>query len=181
MTIDEVYDRLEIDEIPDQRARTNMEHKLRSIEVAIRQITNNKFHDRKVMAYGQMTITAKRIQSSAFLNSRFKVGDTIEILESSNDGLYTIASIEPTAITVNESIDDVTEYALILKVVYPADVIDGVVQILRYDLKMQDKAGIKSESYSRYSVTYADLNGSAEGRPTHLLKFMDKYRKMRWS
>ncbi len=69
------------------------------------------------------------------------------------------------------------------KYIVPADVLAGVKKLIAYDAKMRDKAGIKSETVARWSVTYYDVTAaeSSEGYPISLLGFLDKYRKLRWS
>ena len=65
---------------------------------------------------------------------------------------------------------------------YPADILSGVVKLLKYDAKMGDKLGLKSESVSRMSKTYYDVNASEniEGYPAALMSFLDKYKELRW-
>ena len=75
-----------------------------------------------------------------------------------------------------------TSGSMITLVQYPADVKAGLKKILSYNLKMADKIGIKSESISRMSTTYYDVNASetVDGYPTALVSFLQKYEKMRW-
>ena len=65
---------------------------------------------------------------------------------------------------------------------YPADVTRGIKKLIAYDKKMASKIGIKSESISRMSTTYYDVNASEniDGYPASLLSFLTKYEKMRW-
>ena len=42
---------------------------------------------------------------------------------------------------------------MVTKVVYPEDIQVGIINLLKYEVDMRDKVGIKSESLSRHSVT----------------------------
>ena len=67
-------------------------------------------------------------------------------------------------------------------IVYPADVKMGVVNLLKWELESRDKIGVASETISRHSVTYFDMNGdnSIMGYPKSLLGFLKPYMKARF-
>lgn len=153
-----------------------VERKLRAIERLIRSETNNNFQDRavrlKVPSRGGVLLG-----SSLYLAD----GDTIEISESPNKGLYTIVSTQGGHIKVDKPLYDAGAN-LVTKVVYPEDVQEGVLNMLRWDFTMRAKVGIKTESLSRHSVTYYDMDAqnSLNGYPESLVGFIDPYRQPRW-
>jgi hypothetical protein len=74
------------------------------------------------------------------------------------------------------------DHNLVTKVEYPADVKLGVVNLLKWDFGNRDKVGIKSETISRHSVTYFDIDSSNQvmGYPVSLLGFLESYKKARF-
>lgn len=62
---------------------------------------------------------------------------------------------------------------------YPMDVKMGVIQMLLWDLDNRGKIGVQSESISRHSVTYYNLdkNTSSMGYPVALLGFLRPYKR----
>lgn len=65
---------------------------------------------------------------------------------------------------------------------YPMDVKMGVINMLNWDLENRDKVGIQSETISRHSVTYFNMDGdnSTMGYPKSLLGFLKPYMKARF-
>lgn len=65
---------------------------------------------------------------------------------------------------------------------YPADVKMGVVNMLKWDLENRDKVGVQSETLSRHSVTYFNMDGdnSTMGYPKSLLGFLKPYMRARF-
>ena len=65
---------------------------------------------------------------------------------------------------------------------YPPDVKMGVVYMLKWDLENRDKVGVQSETLSRHSVTYFNMDGdnSTMGYPKSLLGFLKPYMKARF-
>lgn len=172
--------------IKDNLKDFEIEDKLRSLEITIRNLTNNKFLDVRIRSYKKIKFIqdSKTVTGDNFFKLGFRVGDSIDIDECLlNKGIFTIAEISDGAITVNEDILDEENTSLITKIVYPYDIVQGVIKLINYDFKMSDKIGIKQESISRYSVTYYDVNSteSIEGYPATLMKFLNKYKKLRWS
>lgn len=163
-----------------------LEEKLKSLEITIRNLTNNKFLDRRIRSYRKLTFQSesKTITGDNFLKLGFRVGDSIDIDEALlNKGILTISEVTDNSIKVTEEILDDDSFTLITKIAYPYDLVQGVIKLVQYDFKMSDKIGIKQESISRYSVTYYDVNSteSIEGYPATLMKFLNKYKKLRWS
>lgn len=65
---------------------------------------------------------------------------------------------------------------------YPPDVKMGVVNMLQWDIENRGKVGIQSETISRHSVTYFNMDGenSLMGYPKSLLGFLKPYKKARF-
>ena len=97
-----------------------------------------------------------------------------------NDGLYTITEIGDNFIRVDREL--YKSQNLVTKVEYPADVRAGVLELVKWDVKNRAKTGIKSETLSRYSVTYfdQDVNNQVMGYPVSLLGFLKPYMKARF-
>ena len=71
---------------------------------------------------------------------------------------------------------------LITKVEYPYDVRLGVVNMMKWDITNRDKVGIQSETISRHSVSYFNMDGdnSLMGYPKSLLGFLEPYKRARF-
>ncbi len=157
-----------------------LEKKLKSIESTIRKYTNNNFQNRKIRF-----IASSINQELNGFCPYLKVGDTIEISNSINNGLYTIKSLENDKIKLNEDIYD-SEYNLCTKIEYPPDIIDGAIELLDWKLNKSNKVGISSESetISRHSTTtnYRNLNkdNTIDGYPIELFGFCNSYIKARF-
>ena len=159
----------EIDEV--------LEVKLQALELLVRKYTNNNFQNRNVRFVCQGI--NEKLQLSTNL---LKIGDTIEISQTIvNDGLYMIKEINNNEITLDIPLVD-EPYILVTKIVYPLDVQMGVVNMLKWELNNRDKVGIQSESISRHSVTYFNMDGdnSSIGYPKSLVGFLKPYMKARF-
>ena len=157
---------------------------LDALETSVRELTNNNFQNVHIRFKGIEFVGNNLIAVNDPIVG-LKVGDTIEVNYSHyNDGLYVIESIDGKQITVQGTPFFVanTSGSMLTLVQYPADVKAGLKKILSYNLKMADKIGIKSESISRMSTTYYDVNASeaVDGYPAALVSFLQKYEKMRW-
>lgn len=154
-----------------------LEEKLQALELLIRKYTNNNFQNRNIRFKCNASSTGLEL-STPYL----KAENTIEISQSQyNDGVYYITSIEDENITLNKVLFD-EEDVLITKVEYPFDIQMGVVEMIRWDLNNRDKVGIQSETISRHSVTYFNMDGdnSLMGYPRSLLGFLQPYMKARF-
>lgn len=140
-----------------------LREKLAALETLIRKYTNNNFQKQNFRAVGNI-----RNGELIFDTRLFKHGDTLEISKSMyNDGVYVYGE-------ENEFYDE--EKVLVTKVVYPPDVVAGVVNMFKWDIENRAKVGIKSESLSRYSVTYYDIeSNSIMGYPSGLVAFLKPY------
>lgn len=158
---------------------------LDAFEQAVRALTHNNFQDTNVRGY-ELTFTGQIITIARGSTKGLRVGDTIEVNDTLyNNGLYVVKTITLTSLEVEVAtpfIDETCIKGIVTKVAYPADIITGVKKLIEYDVKMGGKAGIKSETISRMSVTYYDVNSTenVDGYPAALLSFLKKYKKMRW-
>ena len=132
-----------------------LERKLNSVEQLIRAYTNNNFQNRAVRFEARSEGGSKLIAAET-VPPFLKEGDTVEISQSTvNDGLYTIKSIMGDSITVDRDLF-LIGHNLVTKVEYPADVQEGVINLLQWEIENRQKVGIKQETLSRHSVTYFD-------------------------
>ena len=70
----------------------------------------------------------------------------------------------------------------VLKVEYPADIKMGVINLMKWDKENRSKVGVQSETISRHSVTYFNMDGdnSSLGYPKSLTGFLKPYMKARF-
>ena len=154
-----------------------LEAKLQALELLIRKYTNNNFQNRNIR-FISPAINGELYLSTVLL----KVGDTLEVSQSTyNDGLYMIKEIKGNVITLDKPLID-EHKMLVTKVVYPFDVQMGIINMLKWDLDNRNKVGIASESISRHSVTYFNMDGdnSSIGYPKSLVGFLKPYMKARF-
>lgn len=157
-----------------------LEAKLQALELLIRAYTNNNFQKRAFRAVAVAVSDGNGLITTA--SNPFKPGDTLQITESeANEGLVTIKAVTNDAITVKEDLIDESGI-VVTKVVYPADVRMGCVNLMKWEMNNRDKVGIASETISRHSVTYFNMDGdnSLMGYPKSLLGFLKPYMKARF-
>lgn len=153
-----------------------LEAMLQALELSIRKYTNNNFQRRGIRSYATF--------EGGFLycdTSKLKNGDTVQVTESVlNEGLLVVQGMNEDGFPVEGSLDEFE--VLVTKVEYPADVKQGVVNLIKWELKNRPKVGIQSESLSRKSVTYFNMDGdnSLLGYPKSLLGFLRHYKKARF-
>lgn len=154
-----------------------LEEKLQALELLIRQYTNNNFIMRGIMF--KCPIMATKL----YLDTPFlAVDDTVQISQSLySNGVYTVKAIQDGFIELDKNLFDESA-VLVTKVYYPMDVKMGAVNMLKWDLENRDKVGIQSETISRHSVTYFNMDGdnSIMGYPKSLLGFLKPYMKARF-
>lgn len=158
---------------------TKLIKKLKAIEKSIRKYTNNNFMDTKFRAYGKIEDGHLILDAYPY----FEEKDNIEISHSLNNGVYTIDSIEHRQINlVEETTLWDCDNVMVTKVVYPEDIQEGVINMLKWDFGLRNKVGVKSETISRHSITYFDMdaNNSLKGYPASLLGFLEDYIKARF-
>ena len=155
-----------------------LEAKLQALECLIRKYTNNNFQKRNHRSVAEVTGSVIACDTAFF-----KVGDTIQISNSKlNEGLYVVTEIiAGTALVVAETLLPESN-VLVTKIEYPADIVSGAMDMLKWDVENRDKVGIQSETISRHSVTYFNMDGgnTAVGYPTALTGFLRPYMKARF-
>lgn len=157
---------------------------LDGLEVAIRQLTNNKFLN-KAISYRGLTVSDESIVGLKKAGVYLRVGDTVQLSYTGvNDGLYVVEELFNSNVTLDTDklFNGVYVQGTITKVEYPADIVEGVKKLIQYDVEMAGKMGVKSETVSRMSVSYFDMNSSenVNGYPSAYMDFLKKYRKLRW-
>lgn len=153
-----------------------LEGKLQALEHLIRKYTNNSFQQRNIRFYCDI-YGSKLVLNTGFLH----VGDTVQISESKySDGVYHIVD-DSDGFVLNKNVIDENK-VLVTKVEYPDDVQMGVVNMIRWDIENRSKVGIQSETISRHSVTYFNMDGdnSILGYPKSLTGFLKPYMKARF-
>ena len=157
-----------------------LEAKLQALELSIRAYTNNNFQAR---AYRAVAVAMPEHDLLCNGVIPFRVGDTLQITESDlmSNCLVTVASVEGNKVTVKEDIMDESG-VVITKVKYPQDVKMGVVNLMKWEMDNREKVGVASESISRHSVTYFNMDGdnSIMGYPKSLMGFLRPYKKARF-
>lgn len=160
-------------EMEDQVLKAN----LQALELLIRKYTNNNFQQRNIRFRCQVMST-KLYLSTELL----QIGDTLQISNSIyNDGIYSVENKDDEFVELNNALLDESE-VLVTRVVYPMDVKMGVVNMMKWDIENRDKVGIQSETISRHSVTYFNMDGdnSTIGYPKSLIGFLKPYMKARF-
>lgn len=152
-----------------------IERRLKQIEYAIHSYTHNDFLSKKIRFYAN-------IENNIILanNSYIKANDTLLIKNEYIRNIFDVKKIAPNGIELNSDFEDEVDN-LIIKIIYPVDVIEGALDVLEWDFKMRSKVGIKSETLSRHSLTYYDndASNSVNGYPISLFGFLKPYRKAR--
>lgn len=164
------------------------EEDIKSLETAIRKITNNRFYrevnGRPAVRHNVSIKDGAIVSRSDFMGIR--KGDRIELSGTHyNPELLTVDGIEDKKILVKENeelLDESRAGMFITLIHYPADVKAGVKNILAYQHKMGDKVGLKSISIARVTHTYYDVtaNDNVEGIPASLFDFIRKYERISW-
>lgn len=153
----------------------DIERKLKKIEYAIRSHTHNQFLSKSIRFNSS-------IENNVILfNTQYiKKNDTILIKNEFCKDIFTISEIVENGLKIKEDIIN-SKNNLIVKVIYPFDIIEGALDVLEWDFKMRNKVGIKSETISRHSTTYYDndSNNTVNGYPVSLFGFSKPYRKAR--
>lgn len=178
VTVNEIR---ELADIPESWSDKKVKMKLDAIEQAIRSYTSNNFQVRTVRSICSIENGKLLLHG---ITAGFAVGDTVQLTESGyNNGLYVISQIDGKTFSVD--FDRLTDegHALVTKVEYPADVIQCAVDLMEWDVNYRGKVGIKSETLSRHSVTYAeqDANNMVMGYPVSIMSVLNPaYMKARF-
>lgn len=154
-----------------------LQTQLDAIECVIRAYTHNNFQVREARFAAA--------SQDYFLEGEspyIKDGDTIQISESGvNDGLYVVEYSVGGRVQVDRALYE-KPHNLVTKVEYPAAVKAVARNLLKWEASNRDKVGVKSETLSRYSVTYYDQDASNQvmGYPVSLLGGLKPYMKARF-
>ena len=169
ITVEELKAVSELSNIPDEQLELMSE----GIEDFIRQYTNNNFIIKNVTFN-----TPSSEGKLATVSPIFKVGDTVLISNSKyNNGVYVLTANDGTL--NKELFDDDNNKITLVK--YPSAIKLGVVKLLQYNAKMDDKVGISSESLSRHSISYAQpASDSIGGYPASMMSFLKPFMKARF-
>ena len=147
-----------------------LEAKLQALESAIRKYTNNNFQNRNKRIIVDIVNGNPELDGYKYIAE----GDTIQVSNSLyNNGIYTLSN--------DMKLYDEPEIT-ITKVEYPTDVVMGAISLLNWDINNRDKIGVASETISRHSVTYFNMDGdnSLIGYPKSLIGFLRPYIKARF-
>lgn len=167
----------ELVSFPESWTNERIKMKLLAVEQTIRAYTNNNFQNRDIRI--RADIAAGVFMSESLIP--FDVDDTVQVSESRfNKGLFTVSELYDTTFVVNEETRDEDD-VLVTKIEYPADVVACCVNLLEWEVNNRGKVGIQSETLSRHSVTYFNMDGAnqAMGYPVSLLGCLKAYRKAR--
>ena len=162
---------------PESWTDDKIKMKLLAVEQTIRAYTNNNFQDRGRRV--NVNIADGVLMSDTLIP--FSNGDTVQVSESRlNEGLFTVSTVDDQTFTVSDEIRDEDD-VLVTKVVYPADVVACAVNLLEWEVSNRAKVGIQSETLSRHSVTYFNMDNANNvmGYPSSLLGCLKAYRKAR--
>lgn len=159
--------------------KDQVKKKLDALEAMVRKYTNNNFQNRNIRFSAS---SEDHILKGC--HPFIRKGDTLQISDSEvNDGLYVVTEVdlEAKTVTVDNELFPVP-HNLVTKIVYPADVKEGVINLMKWENSMRDKVGIQSETLSRHSVTYfnQDANNQVMGYPASLMGFLKAYIKARF-
>jgi hypothetical protein len=159
-----------------QQPEEIIELNLAAAEQMVHSITGNTF-----------AITAASFEAAVVegvllgMHSAIKADDTVIITGSAfNDGYYMVKGASLSGVTQLDPtpLDEPRVRCTLVR--YPADVRAGVLGLLKWDVQNRAKAGIKSETISRHSVTYAEQDkDSVGGYPPELTAFLRPHRKAR--
>lgn len=143
------------------------------LEDFIRQYTNNNFTVRNI-TYNTPVVDGGLATQSSLINE-----DDCVLISNSlyNNGVYVVDGIDG---TLDRELYDEPMVKVTL-VRYPNAIKMGVIELLKYNVRMADKVGISSESISRHSVSYSGVGADAiGGYPASMMAFLKPYMKARF-
>lgn len=157
----------------------SLTEKIIAIESAIRNYTKNNFQDRRV----RFNVEIKGNICTPW-NPLIKEGDTVTLSQGINEGFYNVESSTPEGIKLSGDIVDTTSN-LLTKVLYPADVMSVAMDLVKWTVEYSDKQamGISSESISRYSVSYGNMNSEGaniNGYPVSIMSRLNPYMRAKF-
>lgn len=150
--------------------------RLLAVEQFIRNYTNNCFIVRGIDFEGE--VENGKIKG---FNPNIKEGDRVEIDDDGiNDGIYDVVSVEDGYTELDSPLLD-GEKVTVRLIRYPADVVYGATNLMKWDEKHRDRIGLQAETLSRHTISY-DVNADKKGRgyPTGMLGFLKGHMKARF-
>lgn len=154
---------------------SQLEGRLQAVESLIRKHTNNNFQNKN------MRFTASSNPGVKVPVPCLKEGDTVQVSQSLyNDGIYTVEKDQDGDLVIPTEYEEPS--VLVTKVEYPADVRMGAINMVKWDLESRDKVGIASETISRHSVSYFNMDeaNTRLSYPTAIVGFLKPYMKARF-
>lgn len=152
---------------------------LDSIEDLVVRVTHNDFADRRHAYVSHITDGVFAGDYTDYIDE----GDTVRFYgaDVNDKALWVVKTVTEDGITFTDTPKDETEVT-VRKVIYPDALKAGVVNLVKYELAYRDSAGLKSETISRHSVTYADpdADGNVGGYPKALTSFLLPYCRARF-
>ena len=168
---------------PSEESDDMLKARIQAIEDLVRAYTNNNFMVRTLRTVASATADHSLLVKDNGSTVPFKSGDTLQITGSDlqQDMLVTVECVHDGTIFVSEDLQE-EESIVITKVVYPPAVKMGAVNLLKWDLERREKVGVQSETISRHSVTYfnMDAGNSTMGFPSSMLGFLKPFKKARF-
>jgi hypothetical protein len=113
-------------------------------------------------------------------DAELSAGDIVFLEDSNrNDGYYTIYSLAPTQIIVNEKLIAQTASDLTLYLVQvPAGLKIYIAKMIAYQINHASDAGLTGESIGNYSYSRKDGGTSDAGYPAEMLRGLDKWKRI---
>lgn len=149
--------------------------RMAAVEAAVRAYTNNHFLNTRTTSEARVRGGEVVVKHDIFLP-----GDSVEINHSMrSDGVYTVTDITAGGVILDRLPLERDSFKICL-IQYPADVVMAGINMLKWSLEYGDKIGIKSETLSRWSVSYADMDSASEGGyPKAIMTALKAYRQAR--
>ena len=164
--------------------------KINGIESAIRAYTNNDFTVR-----GARIIAPSADGLLRGASPYIQVGDRVQVVASGfvddgrflsvrndmNVGLYDVASVSDEGIALDRTLYR-ADFNDVFLVRYPAAIVAGVMELMKWEASGRDKVGVSSESISRHSVSYYQFSDAEMlmGYPASLMGFLKPFVKARF-
>ncbi len=172
LTIEELRLHTELDAVTDEALLALVA----ALEQMVRSSTNNDFAQPFARIVGKSEGDCVQGRSVFLLP-----GERVQITRSPNAGLYWVVAQTEEATQLDRSLVD-GYWNVVTRVVYPADVKQGVLNLLKWEVRYRERVGVKSEELSRWRVTYFDQDaGNTDmGYPISLVGFLKPYRRARF-
>jgi hypothetical protein len=166
--------------ITDTTYDTLLNLELPMIQDSILTYLNRKFkqdlcYSASTIAFGANSITDS---ANGFVDAGLFLGDYIVEGSKYNDGYYTVSVVAVGTLTTAETLTTETagSTVLITKVNFPKELKLIMAKMAGYTIK--NKYGVKSESFSRYSVSYDSNSSYISGYPDSITGGLNKLRRV---